>query len=377
MDPNNQPLHIQSAGDFLNSVGEPPPALVEALIPDHSLVLLAGKPKHAKSLLALDIAEAVSCGIPVFGQYAVQRPGPVVYFGMEDGAYEIARRLRQRGVGGYDGRDLHICTDRFLLRGEEAVQKMALQLVNLQPVLVIIDTAAEAFRLSLRDRQEVIEAIAPLRHFCREHCSVLLVTHSRKSNGSGGDEIAGTNALAGAVDGWLSIHRKATLDNGDLALLVQREGRGGMHGEMLLTMDTQTLRFKVMEAEWVEQARQAASEQKQRDVQGERFRTVAQAIEKCGGTATVTHIEEQCSFSYKTVQNLVREMREQGLLEDSGLREGPKRNIIAYRLTGRMQEWLAEDTGKRQAEDETDYGPTARLFLDWEAARDDDEEDEK
>src|SRR5438045_1790734 len=76
---------LRSVAQLFVDVGELPPMLVEDLLPDRSLFLLAGKPKAGKSFLALDIADAVCQGRAVFGNYRVNLPGPVVYVGMEDG----------------------------------------------------------------------------------------------------------------------------------------------------------------------------------------------------------------------------------------------------------------------------------------------------
>ena len=78
-------LPILRASAFLDKVGNPPPMLIEGLLPDKSLFLLSGKPKAGKSFLALDLAYAAQNGTNVFGTHRVNRPGPVVYLAMEDG----------------------------------------------------------------------------------------------------------------------------------------------------------------------------------------------------------------------------------------------------------------------------------------------------
>jgi hypothetical protein len=95
VDPPSLPT-LESAEDLIADAGRLPPMLVDRLLPDHSLFLLTGKPKAGKSFLALDIADSISRGAPVFGQLHVSRPGPVLYLAMEDGKPEIARRLSQR-----------------------------------------------------------------------------------------------------------------------------------------------------------------------------------------------------------------------------------------------------------------------------------------
>jgi len=90
---------LQKGGDYPptnrrrvpHHVGTPPLQLVDGLFPDNSLILVTGKPKHLKTFVVLDVAESVCLGEKVFGQHTVNRPGPVVYLGMEDGPYEIGQ----------------------------------------------------------------------------------------------------------------------------------------------------------------------------------------------------------------------------------------------------------------------------------------------
>ena len=74
---------IETADELIAAAGCLPPMLVDRLLPDHSLCLLTGKPKTGKSFLALDIADRISSGVPVFGELTVNRPGPVLYLAME------------------------------------------------------------------------------------------------------------------------------------------------------------------------------------------------------------------------------------------------------------------------------------------------------
>src|SRR5205814_6917974 len=117
----------------------------------------------------------------------------------------------------------------------------------IRPSLIIVDTAAEA--LDIRDwinRSEILAKIAPLRRLARELCTILLVAHNRKAEGVMGDEIAGSNALAGAVDGWISAHRAERRDNDNRRLFLRVEGRGGVGRELAVEMDHKTLKFTLI-----------------------------------------------------------------------------------------------------------------------------------
>ena len=261
--------------------------LIEGLLPDRSLFLLSGKPKAGKSFLALDMAYAVREGKDVFGTHRVNRPGPVVYLAMEDGEYEIANRLIARRVR-KEGRaaGIEICARRFCLAEPERLAALRAYLEALQPSLLIVDTAAEA--LGIRDwlnRSEITEKVGVLRDLARQICAVLLVSHNRKSEGEAGDEIAGSNAFTGAVDGWISAYKAESLANGNRRLYLRTEGRGGVRGELAVEMDTKTLRFSALSASEIEHS-------KAKDAQDEMAGKIARAIEDYIGKATVKQIGE-------------------------------------------------------------------------------------
>ena len=300
---------------FLAHVGNPPPMLIEGLLPDKSLFLLSGKPKAGKSFLALDMAYAVRTGADVFGKYKVSRPGPVVYLGMEDGEYEIANRLLARGVraGGEPG--IEICARRFCLSDPARLAALRGGLEALSPSLLIVDTAAEA--LGIRDwlnRSEITEKVGVLRDLARQICAVLLVSHNRKSEGEAGDEIAGSNAFTGAVDGWISAYKAESLPNGNRRLFLRTEGRGGVRGELAVEMDTKTLHFSALSLE------EAAHGKEEKKVDETVLRSVRLAIEGYGGKATLKQIADWNEWSFPTTARRIQELLHSGDVTDTGER---------------------------------------------------------
>ena len=294
--------------EFLQQVGELPPMLVEEILPQKRLFLLAGKPKAGKSFLALDIADCVCQGLPVFGKYRVNQPGPVIYFGMEDGDFEIAHRVTTRGIAVGDQRRLLIKTQRLTLSHPGVLASVLGWLEALHPSLVVIDTAAEA--LGIRDwlnRSEIIEKVKPIRDLARRVCTVLLVAHNRKAEGELGDEIAGSNAFTGSVDGWLSAYKVELQPNHNRRLWLRLEGRGGVRGEIVVEMDTHTLHFCVIPPDQLGKPQEAYN--------APLFLQVAEAITAQGGLATITDMREGGEWSEMTLRRGVRVFLELGLLE--------------------------------------------------------------
>ena len=249
-------VRFRSMNHFLEEVGNPPQMLIEGHLPDKSLFILAGKPKHCKSFVALSVALEIARHQRAFGQYEISRSGSVVYLAMEDGEFEVANRLLKHRLPGED-LPLHLCTEGFRMATTEAVEALAERIRPLNPVLLVIDTATEALGIRRwEDRGEVSQKLRPLRELiARQLCSVLLVAHNRKADGESGDEIAGSNAFTGAVDGWWSIHKKEVQPNGNVLLHYRREGRGGVRGEGVLEMDTHSLKVAALDAGAVNERR--------------------------------------------------------------------------------------------------------------------------
>jgi hypothetical protein len=340
----NRPM-ILRAGAFLQAIGEPPQMLVQRIFPDHSLVLLAGKPKCGKSLAALDLADAVCTGKAVWGLFDVNRPGPVLYLGMEDGKYEIANRLLKRGMRPGDERGLYICPERFPLGTHAGVQQLKALLKDeeIAPVLAIVDTAAEALGIAdWSNRGEVADKMRTLREFCREVCSVLVIAHNRKAAAEdSGDEIAGTNAFTGAADGWLSV-TKVEKAKEYHRLTIKADGRGGMRDEFVLQMDFDTTRFHAL----TEEELQDQAKKEQASIRKSKYEAVGAATEVSDKGATVGQISETIGEEIRNTQVIVKEMLQKSLLEATGekLTVGAGRPAPLYRLTDKG---LNELTNKR------------------------------
>jgi len=326
---------LRSVARLMADVGELPPMLIEGFLPDRSLFLLAGKPKAGKSFLALDIADAVCEGRPVLGRFRVNRAGPVVYLGMEDGEIEIVKRLRQRGVGDEDGRRLYYITDSFILTDPDNMAEFRSEVQRMAPSLIVIDTAAEA--LGIRDwlnRSEIIDKVGPIRRLAREICSVLLVAHNRKADGDGGDEIAGSNAFAGAVDGWISAQRVERMANGNRRMFLRIEGRGGVRGEIVAEMDTTTLGFNVVSHEQLDAEVLDAQLGSVRAWRQPRIVRIQDAIGDLGDGATVSAITDATGLTRMAVWRLLKELVKSGDVEEAGseVGDGRGRRGPVYRM---------------------------------------------
>ena len=351
---------IMTAAQLMHDTGSLPPMLIDGLLPDRSLFLLTGKPKTGKSFLALDIADTVSRGAPALNALPVNRPGPVLYLAMEDGKIEISRRLAQRGhqpqptsneqpvrsqpnpsppksvksvksVHRVPPSHLYFIAEAFSLTDSLAYARFREEAMALQPSLIVIDTAAEA--LDIRDwinRSEILTKIAPIRRLAREICTILLIAHNRKAEGDMGDEIAGSNALAGAVDGWISAHKVERRPDGNRRLHLRVEGRGGVGHELIAEMDHETLHFHLIPPEQVELDATAARESTYLGKRRERREHMLDIIRSLGDRATIAEVAVAMGIHYRSAWAILRELTALRQVEEADQQDRPTRLCARY-----------------------------------------------
>src|SRR5262249_11428930 len=151
--------------------------LAQDFLPQKKLVALSGLPKEGKSLVVLQILEDVNKGGMLLSRFPINLSGPVVYFGMEDGGYEIKDRLLTRGAT--DLPDYYICSKPLDINNEVGWTHFTKLISSLPapPVMVVIDTNREAY-MSVKDWNDaaiVGPALKRLRLWAQENCTVLLL----------------------------------------------------------------------------------------------------------------------------------------------------------------------------------------------------------
>ncbi len=117
--------------------------ILEPLIPARRAVALYSAPKLGKSLLMLEVAAAVSRGVPCLG--VTPERGPVLYVDFEnDPRGDVRRRLRTMGLGPADLDDLHYLSFPSMAvfdspqGGAELLERAAAA----GAILVVIDTVS-------------------------------------------------------------------------------------------------------------------------------------------------------------------------------------------------------------------------------------------
>jgi len=285
---------------------------------------VTAKPKHGKTFFMLQMADDVATGGKLFGKWDIDKPGAVVYFAMEDGKHRFRERVMRRGMHERNP-EVYIYTTRKDMSTAEGIQWMKDKIAPINPVLVIIDTARQAFNMQdWNSAGEVTSKVRPMMEATRDlpnGCSIVVVAHNNKNaNAEGGDRISGSNALQSICDGYIIIDNKKRLATGDLVAEAECEGRIDMPDKFLWQMDTETLQIKVLDDEESEQVRhnqKEASFEKQYD-------RIERAILAKDGQATQAEIATHTGLTKQFISRIIQQMIRAERLKTDGERKLPK-----------------------------------------------------
>lgn len=242
-----QPL---SWTDVLSHRDEPVRQLVDGIIPEAALTVLAGPPKIGKSLLLDQIGVAVaSASVGEILGRPVRRHGPVLLI-FEEGTLEgIGYRLR-RQAGALLATDpelqvLHLA--RIRLDNRQSVQTLRALVRDLQPVMVGLDPlnrlhGADENRPS--QMTPVMNALAGIAYDFG--CSVVTTHHLAKPSverrGSVWDRFRGASSIRSGTDANLA------LDGNGTSVRLEGEFRDMEPLKLHLEMDRDALLFRPGEA---------------------------------------------------------------------------------------------------------------------------------
>ncbi len=236
--------------------GKPVPArqwLVPELVPQKTVTLFSGDGGTGKSLLALQLAVAVTARTKWIGNAVAD--GRVIFLSAEDDDEELHRRLDdilQAEGRHYD--DVAGLTLRSLA-GEDALLAVETQLALIQselfkeldaraaeenPALVVIDTLADVFPSNENDRAKARQFIGILRGLAiKRKCAVVLLGHPSLTGLQSGSGTSGSTAWNNSVRSRLYLRRiidgefEPNPDARVLTTMKANYGRTG--GEVMLT----------------------------------------------------------------------------------------------------------------------------------------------
>ncbi|WP_442753894.1 AAA family ATPase [Methylocystis sp. JAN1] len=240
------PPKLVSARELLGMEFEPVKYVVPGYVAEGATIL-AGRPKLGKSWMALEMAIAVATGGACLGGIQCEQ-GDVLYLALEDNQRRLQSRLDRILPAGSPGpAGLHFATE--WPRANEGGLKYLREWLERHPAarLVVVDILT-MFRDVRNGKDTPYEsdyaAVKGLQTLAMEKgVAVLIVHHTRKGSGEGGDafeKVSGTLGLSGAADTTLVLDR-----DGNGATLYGR-GRDIEEIETAVTFDRDLCRWSVI-----------------------------------------------------------------------------------------------------------------------------------
>jgi len=235
-------IKLVSATELESKIIPPSNWAIEGFLPE-GLTILAGAPKSGKSILALNIALALSSEVEVIGKRS-KTSKKVLYLPYEDSERRIQDRIKKVKVG------LSIKKEPRAFFWENCnppkLDKNTLHeigaLVKEQKMdMLIIDTLGSSIKnirkKGLSSYMDEYELLNMFQRFALDYkISVLLLHHTRKMKAENiFDEISGTRGISGAADANYILQRNKY--SGELFI----EGRDLEDANYLLELDKENL----------------------------------------------------------------------------------------------------------------------------------------
>ncbi len=209
-----------------------PEFLIDGLIPRRGAVLVNGKAKSGKTLLAVQLALSVASGRPFLDTYKVLAPGPVLLLEQDDpsGAASVKDILR-RSVSSVAGLPFYLAPQVPFTFGMEFLDWLGAEIERRGLRLVVLDsyTALRGSRKAGGDivKQEQTDMRMLDEVAKRLDCTIVLLHHTSKGSVSldWTEQGAGSFAMGMAVEALLHVSRYAELGIAAPERLVRVQGR--------------------------------------------------------------------------------------------------------------------------------------------------------
>ena len=214
MDWENLKLKLINASDLEKKQIPSTNWAIEGFLPE-GLTILAGAPKSGKSLLALNLALALSADAEIIGKRSKSLKN-VLFLPYEDSE----RRLQERIKKIKTGLSITNVSNTFFLEGcnppkldENVLEKIGELIKENKLDMVIIDTLGSAIKNNrkkgLSSYMDEYELLNKFQRFALDYkISVLILHHTRKMKAENiFDEISGTRGISGAADANFILQR--------------------------------------------------------------------------------------------------------------------------------------------------------------------------
>ena len=228
------PIPFKSLAE-INSMEFPPiEFLVEGLIPEKGMGIIAGNPKAGKSFLALQLGVCISQGLPFLGRETKQ--GSVLYLALEDNRQRIDWRSKATqellNANHCEKLGIHSQDDEWLATNNNGGLSSIEHWIDTTPdaKLVIIDTLQvfQGIRKGQGDSYQLdTEALLPLQRLTMKKGISLICIHHMNKAGA----VMGSQGILGTADYHIKLWKEEDEPTGTLV------GKGRDFQEFAETLD--------------------------------------------------------------------------------------------------------------------------------------------
>jgi hypothetical protein len=203
---NNNLLNYITIDDLMAEEDTEPDWLVDSLVPNGGITILAGKARNFKTWMLLHLALSVATGDKVFGHFNTMK-APVLIVDEENQKRTLRKRLTMLGYK--PGSDLHfviqsgfkITTPQHMNYLSDLVRKHSIR-------LVIFDSLMRVHNKDESASTGMAEVFATVKQLNRLGAAVLFTHHHRKQDsGNSADNMRGSSDILAAVDAQMSVQR--------------------------------------------------------------------------------------------------------------------------------------------------------------------------
>lgn len=295
-----------------------PDYLVDQLFTVGSNGWVAAEPKVGKSWVVLELAYALSTGMPFLGRFSIKHPRRVLYVQEEDSLQRVLRRLKQI-IKGDTSRvipsdDYWRWSIRVGFKVDNLVwlEKLRQEIISFSAEVIILDVFN---RLHGSDENKQAEMTAILNNLTRLSndygCAFIIVHHNRKPQA--GNEARGNQRIrgSGVLGGWgeCSLYLNRSKDKDTIIVTPESKDTPEMD-DFTITLEDQPNGGVFLQMGDV-----VASEQSATSKADEAVIEAVERVTDRGVGATVQLIAEALGKDRTTVQKRLTKLVEGGYLE--------------------------------------------------------------
>lgn len=199
--------------------------LVQDLLMQQGLTILAAAPKSTKSFFCLELCVSLVTNKNALNHYKTAEACRVLYFAAEDSESIVHERLtgllKAKGLTNIDNLGVLTSPAGLRLDTDEGYASLVEQIELFKPKLIVIDCLYAIHRTSENDSGSILAVLEKLKQIRDEFkTAVLLVHHTSKGADSKrvGARLRGSSAIWGFFESLLALRKD---DSGDIYLDVE------------------------------------------------------------------------------------------------------------------------------------------------------------